>query len=151
MDLFFENAALRQQLAIYEASRPRPKLRTSDRVFWVAIMRIWSRWRSVLVVVRPATVIGWHRLGWRVFWKWKSQGRPAIERDHRLLIRRISREHPAWGEDRIRDELRLKLGVEHSASTIRKYMLRPEERGPMEERTKSQTWRTFLKNHAREM
>jgi transposase InsO family protein len=67
-----------------------------------------------------------------------------------LLIRRISREHPAWGEDRIRDELRLKLGVEHSTSTIRKYMVSPEERGPLEERARSQTWRTFLKNHAKE-
>jgi hypothetical protein len=105
-------------------------------------MRFWSRWRSALIVVRPATVIAWHKLGFRLFWRWKSQGRPAIEREHRLLIRRISREHPAWGEDRIRDELRLKLGVEHSASTIRKYMVSPEERGPLEERARSQTWRT---------
>jgi len=148
-DLAFENAALRQQLAIYEASGHRPKLRTSDRVFWVALMRLWSRWRSVLVIVRPSTVIAWHKLGLRLFWRWKSRGRPAIEREHRLLIRRISREHPAWGEDRIRDELRLKLGVEHSASTIRKYMVSPEERGPMREA--SQTWKTFLKNHAREI
>ena len=151
-DFALENAALRQQNAILNDTIKhaglRPRLRTSDRVFWVALMRLWSRWRSVLVIVRPATVIAWHRLGFRLFWTWKSQGRPTIEMDHRLLIRRISREHPAWGEDRIRDELRLKLGVEHSASTIRKYMLRPDERGPLRER--SQTWKTFLTNHARE-
>jgi hypothetical protein len=154
-DMALALAAANQQNAILketvERAGLRPRLRTSDRVFWVALMHFWSRWRSPLIVVRPATVIAWHRLGFRLFWKWKSQGRPAIEREHRLLIRRISREHPAWGEDRIRDELRLKLGVEHSASTIRKYMLRPEERGPIEERAKSQTWPTFLKNHAKEI
>jgi len=154
-DFALENAALRQQNAILndtvKRAGLRPRLRTSDRVFWVALVRLWSRWRSVLIVVRPATVIAWHNLGFRLFWRWKSQGRPAIEREHRDLIRRISREHPAWGEDRIRDELLLKLGVEHAASTVRKYMLRPEERGPIEERAKSQTWRTFLKNHAREV
>jgi len=154
-DFALENAALRQQNAILKATVDRaglrPRHRPSDRVFWVALMRFWSRWRAALVIVRPATVIAWHRLGWRLFWRWKSQGRTAIEREHRDLIRRISREHPAWGEDRIRDELRLKLGVEHSASTIRKYMLRPEERGPIEERQRSQTWRTFLKNHAKEI
>lgn len=155
-DFSLENAALRQQNAISQGdsgsgrlattpSHERPCLlgRADSNLDPVALV--------VLVIVRPATVIAWHRLGWRLFWRWKSQRRPAIEREHRDLIRRISREHPAWGEDRIRDELRLMLGVEHSASTVRKYMLRPEERGPFEERQRSQTWRTFLKNHAREI
>ena len=150
--LFFENAALRQQLAVLQHSARRPRLRTSDRVFWVLLARFWSRWRSVLVIVQPRTVIAWHREGWRLFWRWKSRGgRPAIESEHRALICRLSLDNPGWGEDRIADELRLKLGVEHSASTVRRYMLRPEQRGPLGERAQSQTWRTFLKNHAREI
>jgi putative transposase len=150
--LFFENAALRQQLAVLQHSTRRPRLRTSDRVFWVLLWRLWSRWRSVLVIVQPRTVIAWHREGWRLFWKWKSLGgRPAIENEDRALIRRLSLDNPGLGENRIRDELRLKLGVDHSASTVRRYMLRPEERGPLGERAQSQNWRTFLENHAREI
>src|SRR5688500_4542101 len=100
--LFFENAALRQQLAVLQHSARRPRLRTSDRVFWVLLLRLWSRWRSVLVIVQPRTVIAWRREGWRLLWKWKSRGgRPAIERDHRALTRRLSRDNPGWGEDRI--------------------------------------------------
>jgi putative transposase len=150
--LFFENAALRQQLAVLQHLARRPRLKTSDRVFWVLLSRLWSRWRSVLVIVQPRTVIGWHREGWRLFWKWTSRGgRPVIEREHRALIRRLSLENPGGGEDRIRDELRLKLGVDHSASTVRRYMLRPEQRGPLGQRSRSQTGRTFLENHAREI
>jgi hypothetical protein len=119
--LFFENAALRQQLAVLQHSARRPRLRTSDRVFWVLLSRLWSRWRAVLVVVKPRTVIAWHREGWRLFWRWKSRGgRHAIGREHRALMRRLSTDNPCWGEDRIRDELRLKLGVNHSASTVRR-------------------------------
>lgn len=150
LDLALENAALRQQIAVLKHSGRSPRLHMSDRVFWVLLSRPWRRWRLVLVIVKPSTVIGWHRLGFRLFWRWKSRGgRPAIALEHRELIRRISKDNPSWGEDRIAAELRRKLGVAHSASTVRRYMLRTDERGPMRQRT--QTWKTFLKNHASEI
>jgi len=142
--LALENLALRQQLATYARKKERPRLNPGDRAFWVALTRVWSDWRSPLVFVKPATVIDWHRRGFRRYWRWKSgkPGRPRIPAEHIALIRRISIEQPGWGEDRIADELAIKLGVKHSTSTIRKYMVRgrPPRGG--------QTWRTFIRNHA---
>ena len=93
-----ENLALRQQLAVVSQSVKRPKLRTRDRLFWVLLFRFWPEWRSALVIVRPATVIRWHRRGFRLFWRWKSRfrkpGRPTIRPEVRALIRRMSRENP---------------------------------------------------------
>jgi transposase InsO family protein len=100
-----------------------------------------------LVVVKPATVISWHRQAARRYWRWRSRGpgRPRIPRDHIALIRRISGQHPEWGEDRIAGELAIKLGVRHSTSTVRRYMVRRSEpRG-------GQTWRTFIANHAHQV
>ena len=94
--------------------------------------------------VKPATVIDWHRRGFRRYWRWRSRkpGRPRIPDEHIALIRRISRDQPTWGEDRIAEELAIKLGVRHSTSTIRKYMVRRQQPGG------GQTWKTFVKNHA---
>ena len=139
-----ENLALRQQLASYTRAQKRPRLRPVERVFWVALSRVWLDWRSPLVFVKPATVIDWHRRGFRRYWRWRSRkpGRPRIPDEHIALIRRISRDQPTWGEDRIAEELAIKLGVKHSTSTLRRYMVRRREpRG-------SQTWKTFVKNHA---
>ena len=148
-DLALENAALRQQLGTYLRRKHQPKLRPIDRALWVLLHKIWPGWQDSLAFVKPATVIGWHRQGFRLFWRWKSRtskvGRPPIPRFHIELIRRLSRENPTWGEDRICDELRLKLGIEHSTSTIRKYMVRP--RSPAD----NQTWRRFITNHSREV
>jgi len=142
--LALENLALRQQLATYTRTQKRPRLMPGDRAFWVALSRVWQGWRSPLAFVKPATVIDWHRRGFRRYWRWRSRkpGRPRIPDDHIAQIRRISSEQPGWGEDRIADELAIKLGVRHSTSTIRRYMVRRREpRG-------GQTWRTFVRNHA---
>jgi putative transposase len=141
--LALENLALRQQLATYARLQQRPRLKPEERVFWVALSRIWEGWRSPLVLVKPATVIAWHRRGFHRYWRHKSgkPGRPRIPAEHIAFIRRISAEQPGWGEDRIAEELAMKLGVHHSTSTIRRYMVRQRKpRG-------GQTWKTFVKNH----
>ena len=97
-----------------------------DRIFWVVLSRFWKSWRSSLQVVRPETVVGWHRQGFRRYWAWKSRrrcGRPGIGTELRDLIRRMSRANPLWGAPRIHGEL-LKLGLTVSQATISKYMLR---------------------------
>src|SRR3989441_1508795 len=145
-ELALENLVLRQQLAVWKARQPRPRLTGLDRIFWVVLSRFWKNWQNSLRVVRPATVVGWHRQGFRRYWAWKSrrrQGRPAIGRELRDLIRRMSDANPRWGAPRIHGEL-LKLGVAVSQATVSKYMVRPR-------RPSSQAWRTFLKNHARDL
>ncbi len=111
-ELALENLALRQQLAVWKARQPRPRLTEMDRIFWIVVARLWKNWRSSLQVVRPETVVRWHRRGFRLYWAWKSRrrwGRPAIGRDLRDLIRQMSRANPLWGAPRIHGEL-LKLG-----------------------------------------
>src|SRR5215813_11560346 len=145
-ELALENLALRQQLAVWKARQPRPRLTQVDRIFWVLLSRLWANWRHSLQVVRPETVVGWHRQGFRRYWTWKSRrrpGRPVISTDVRDLIRQMSRANPIWGAPRIHGEL-LKLGVTVSQATVSKYMLRPR-------RPPSQAWRAFLKNHARDL
>ena len=144
-ELALENLVLRQQLAVLKLCHPRPRLTDTDRLFWVLISRIRSGWRGALHIVQPETVVRWHRQGFRYYWRWKSRGRgrPKIGPENRALIRRMCRSNPLWGAPRIHGEL-LKLGIEISESTVSKYMIR--RRGPP-----SQTWRTFLENHAREL
>ena len=145
-ELALENLALRQQLAVWKAREPRPRLTEMDRVFWVLLSRLWTSWGHSLHVVRPETVVRWHRDGFRRYWAWKSRrraGRPAISTEVRDLIRRISQANPLWGAPRIHGEL-LKLGVTVSQGTVSKYMVRPR-------RPPSQAWRTFLKNHAQDL
>jgi len=138
-----ENLALRQQLAVLEHRSKRPRLRKRDRIFWVWLSRLWTGWRSVLLIVQPDTVVAWHRQGWKLYWRWKSRakavGRPPIDTEIRKLIRRMCRENPTWGAPRIHSELEL-LGYDVSETTVDKYMVR--RRKPP-----SQTWRTFLENH----
>jgi len=138
--------ALRQQLAILREKTKRPSLRQSDRIFWAILSRIWKNWRSALLIVQPDTVIRWHRRGFKIFWRWKSRakrGRPPIELEIRKLIRRMSRENPLWGTPRIQSELAL-LGYVVADSTIDKYRIRPKK-------PPSQTWRTFLDNHIKDI
>jgi len=138
-----ENLALRHQLAVLQRSVKRPKLRKRDRIFWSWLSRLWTGWRSALVIVQPATVIQWHRQGFRLYWRRKSckkAGRPPVDREVRDLIRRISRENPTWGAPRILSELLL-LGHTVAESTVAKYLVR-------QPKPPSQTWRTFLANHA---
>ena len=142
-DLLLEIAALRQQLEVYRRQTARPRIRRSERMFWIWLCRAWPRWRSALVFVKPETVLAWHRAGYRKYWWWRSRGRgrPRIPRRHIAFIRRISADHPDWGEDRIALELRLKLGVEHGPSTIRRYMVEGTGRP-------NSTWRSFLARNA---
>ncbi len=112
-----ENLALRHQLAVLGRSVKRPRLRKRDRIFWVWLSKLWPDWRSALVVVKPATVVAWHRKGFRLYWTWRSRrkghGRPAIPYEVRQLIRRMSQANSRWGAPRIHGEL-LKLGIDLS-------------------------------------
>jgi transposase InsO family protein len=144
--LALENLALRQQVAVWKVHQPRPQLTATDRLFWVVLSRLWKNWRTSLQVVRPETVVRWHRQGFRRYWAWKNRhrrGRPAIGTEVRDLIRRMSRANPLWGAPRIHGEL-LKLGLTVSQATVSKYM-------PRQRRPPSQVWRTFLRNHAQDL
>ncbi len=146
-ELAAENFALRQQLAILEHNSKRPRLRKPDRIFWAWLSRLWLNWRSALLIVQPDTVVRWHQQGFKLYWRWKSRsrkpGRPMIDAEIRKLIRRMSLENPFWGTPRIQSELRL-LGYEASKATVDKYKIR--RRKPP-----SQTWRTLLGNHDRDI
>ncbi len=113
--LQLEILALRHQLAVLQRSVKRPKLNSADRLLWAWLSSVWADWRSALVIVQPATVIAWHRKGFRLFWTWKVRhgrpGRPPVPREVRQLIRTMSRDNPLWGAPRIHGEL-LKLGID---------------------------------------
>jgi putative transposase len=142
--LALENLALRHQLEILKRNAKRPCLKNRDRTLWIILSHFWSDWRKSLMVVQPETVIRWHKRGFRLYWKWKSRpgwpGRRKVPEEIRDLIRTMSRANCLWGAPRIHGEL-LKLGIEVSQATVSKYMVR--HRKPP-----SQSWRTFLKNHA---
>jgi putative transposase len=142
-----ENMALRHQLLVLQRSAGRPRLSQGDRIFWVWLSGLWASWRSSLVIVQPATVLAWHRKGFRLYWRWKSRpnpvGRPRLDAELRDLIRRMARENPTWGRRRIRAELAL-LGYEVAELTVAKYMRRTSPRP-------SPTWRAFPTAHARDI
>ena len=147
--LILENLALRQQLAVYKRSVKRPRLRQTDRIFWVWLSRCWAGWRSVIDIVRPKTVLAWHRQGFRRYWRWKSRplgrtsGRPRVTQEIRELIRTMKQSNPLWGAPRIHGEL-LKLGFEISERTISRLL-------PKTRQSPSQSWRVFLTNHASDL
>lgn len=144
-DLAFENLLLRHQLATLKEQGFRPQLSQIDRSFWVIVSRLWPKWRNALHIVKPETVVRWHREGFRRHWarKCRKKGRPELDPKIRLLIERMSQTNPLWGAPRIHGEL-LKLGIEVSQTTVAKYVIR--ERKPP-----SQSWRTFLENHAKDI
>jgi transposase InsO family protein len=144
VDLQLEVMALRHQLEVLRnGHRTRARLTRLDRAFWVLLYRLWAGCLDRVVIVKPGTVVGWHRLGFRAFWSWKSRprgrGRPSVPAEIKTLIRRIGRDNVLWGAPRIHGEL-LKLGIEISQAAVSKYMMRHP-------RLPSQTWRTFLQNH----
>ena len=145
--LQIEVLALRHQLTILQRSVKRPKLTASDRLLWAWLARVWRDWRSALIIVKPETVIAWHRKGFRLFWAWRARrgqpGRPKVPKHVRELIRKMSRENPLWGAPRIHGEL-LKLGIDIGETSVGKYMARGRK-------PPSQTWRTFLENHVKTM
>src|SRR5882757_9077633 len=135
---------LRQQLIVLKRTAPaRSRLKATDRLIFVWLYRLFPSLLHSSIIFKPETLLRWHRIGFRLFWRWKSRrrvGRPAVSTDIRSLVRRISRENPLWGAPRIQGEL-LKLSIEIAQSTVAKYMVR--RRGPP-----SQGWKTFLGNHA---
>src|SRR5499433_4102714 len=139
-----ENAALRRQLIVLQRQvRGRVQFTNSDRLFFLQLYRWFPSILKAMTIIRPETLVRWHRAGFRRYWRWKSRnlgGRPRIDAGLRALIRRMSIENMLWGAPRIHGEL-LKLGFAVAQSTVAKYMVK--RRGPP-----SQTWRTFLRNHA---
>lgn len=146
--LIAENLFLRKQLAFYQERQIPPRRLTNAARLWLVFWSRFFAWRSALLVVKPATLIGWHRKAFRLFWKWKSRpGRRPIPRPLRQLIVQMVRDNPTWGEERIAHELWLKLAIHVSPRTVRAYWpagdLRPHRR--------SQSWSTFVCNHARSL
>ena len=144
-----ENLFLRRQLAQYQERQVKPR-RADDatRITLVWLSRLFD-WRKALVIVQPATLIRWHRQGSRWFWRWRSKpGRPALPKDLRAIIRQMALENPTWGQERIANELLLKLGLKVSPRTVRKYM--PDRCvGDPGKRRQTQLWSTFVRNHAK--
>lgn len=144
-NLSLEILALRQQLGVLKRKNTRPRLRIRDRVFWILLRRLWPAWTNALIIVKPKTVIAWHRAGFRLFWRFRSRskklGRPQITAELRSAIRRMTEENATWGAPRIHGEL-LKLGFEISERTVSRYLryLSPSDQA-------RKLWVTFLHNH----
>ena len=143
--LVAENLFLHKQLALFQERKAKPHRTTGMlRVEMIALARFFT-WRQALVIVKPRTFIRWHRTAFRMFWRWKlgKRGRPPLPRNLRQLIAGMARENPTWGEERIANELQVKLGIRVSPRTVRKYLppARPDA-------SSSQTWSTFVRNHA---
>src|SRR5258708_2588572 len=123
-DLLLENLALRQQLAVLNQRRQRPSLSRIDKLFWIAIRRVWTQWKQSLLIVTPETVVRWHREGFLKYWRWRSRGergRKRVSREVRRLIFQMSAENPTWGAPRLHGEL-LKLGFDVSERTVSRWM-----------------------------
>ena len=146
--LELEVVALRHQVAVLRRQRSgRLRLLCADRLLWVWLYRVWPRALHAMVLVKPATVVQWHRRGFRLYWRWRSGsrqiGRPKTSTEIRQLIRQMSMANPIWGAPRIHGEL-LMLGIEVSQATVGRYM-------PWRPKVPSPTWRSFLRNHMRNM
>ena len=145
--LALEAVALRQQLAVFKRKQIRPKLRRLDRLFWIALRHLWPGWTEALIIVKPETVVSWHRAGFRLFWRWRSRvrrpGRPKISLEIRQSIRRMKADNPSWGAPRIHGEL-LQLGFEISEPTVSRYLHRLKRH---HDEGKAKRWLAFLSNH----
>ena len=145
--LHLENLALRHQLGVLQRSVKRPRLTSPDRLLWAWLCEIWTDWRSALVIVKPQTVVAWHRKSFRLFWTWKIRrgkpGRPVVPKAVRHLIRQLCLANPLWGAPRVHGEL-LRLSSDIGETSVGRYMMRHR-------RPPSQTWRTFLENHVKTM
>src|SRR5215470_17783797 len=142
-----ENLFLRKQLALFQERKVKPR-RADDSTRWImATLSRLFEWRDALVNVKPDTLIRWHRKGFRLFWRWKSKptGRPRLPKSLQELIRRMSAENPSWGQERIANELMLKLGSQVSPRSVQKYLNTP---GPNRNSDPKQRWLTFVRNHA---
>ena len=130
-ELALENLVLRQQLAILKRNRPHPRLRRTDRLFWTYLSSVWQRWRESLIVVKPETVVRWHRKGFALYWsrlsKRRIAGRSGTGKEIRMLVRKMADANQTWGSPRIHGEL-LKLGIKISERTVARLM--PKKRNP---------------------
>ena len=144
-----ENLFLRKQLALFQERQVRPHLATDATRWLLVFLGKFFEWRRALVLVKPETLLRWHRKGFRLFWRWKSKprGRPRLPADLQKLIRTMAADNPTWGEARIADELRLKLGLRVSPRTVRKYLTGGSSSGRTPD--PAQRWLTFVRNHAR--
>jgi putative transposase len=145
LDISLEVLALRQQVAVLKRKHRRPVLNRLDRLFWIMLRNVWPRWSDALAIVKPATVITWHRAGFRLYWRWRSRrriGRPRINQEIRILIRKMRVENPGWGAPKIHGEL-LKLGFNVSERTVARYLRRLRPRSGK----RDQRWKAFLANH----
>jgi transposase InsO family protein len=143
-DAALEILALRQQVAVLKRKRPRPPLNACDRLFWTTLRQVWSGWADVLLIVKPETVVGWHRAGFRLYWRWRSRprgGRPRISQELQELIRRLAKENPDWGAPKIHAELQ-KLGFCVAERSVARYLRRIVRRGDPDRK-----WLSFLQNH----
>jgi transposase InsO family protein len=139
---------LRKHLALYEERQVKPRQATNAIRFALVWLSHWFDWRPALRVVQPATFTQWHRQGFRLFWRWKSKaGRPQIPAELQALIRQMARDNPTWGQERIANELLLKLGLRVSPRTVSKYIPKCQDRGPGK-CVDAQRWSTFVRNHA---
>ncbi len=145
--LALEAVALRQQLAVFKRKQPWPKLDRLDRLFWIVLRRLWEGWSEALIIVKPETVVSWHRAGFQRFWRWRSQGRrpgqPQVNAQIRQLIRRMKAENPTWGAPRIHGEL-LQLGCEISEPTVSRYL---HNLNGCRDEGQAKRWLAFLNNH----
>ena len=142
-DISLEILALRQQVAVLKRQRPRPPLHSGDRLFWIILRCFWPRWSDVLLIVKPETVLAWHRAGFRFYWRWRSRsrgGRPGITQELRDLITRLAKENPDWGAPKIHGE-RQKLGFTIAERTVSRYLRRVMRRGDPDRK-----WLAFLQN-----
>ena len=143
--LIAENLFLRKQLALFQERKVKPRRTTASfRIAMIALARCFD-WREALVIVKPETFIKWHRTAFKMFWRWKSRKRrrPTLPKNIRELVRQMARENPTWGEERIADELSLKLGIRVSPRTVDRYLDRGQPRG-----SSGQRWSTLVRNHA---
>ena len=142
-----ENLFLRKQLALYQERRVKSRRADDATRITLVVLSQLIDWRAVLAIVKPDTLIRWHRRGFRLFWRWKSRarGRPPLPVDLQQLIAAMAHANVTWGEERIAAELRLKLGLWVSPQTVRRYM--PPAGRPRDRRS-SQRWSTFVRNHA---
>ncbi len=147
-NLTAENIALRHQLSVLRRGQKRPTLKKRDRLFWVLLSYIWSGWCNTIMIVQPETVVRWHKVSFKAYWRRKSQrgrrGRPSIDPDIKQLVIKMTNANPLWGAPKIHGEL-LKLGIEISERTVSSLLGRRPRKPP------SQTWRTFINNHMKDM
>jgi hypothetical protein len=143
-----ENLFLRKQLGLFLEREVKPRRATDSIRFTLARLSRWFDWHEALVMVKPDTLIRWHRKGFRLFWKWKSRprGRPRVPADVRKLVAEMAVNNPTSGEERIADELLLKIGIRISPRTVRRYMLQT----PRRPADPTQRWMMFVRNHAKQ-